>query len=75
MRFRIKVNNFACVIIENPWFENCTITIILLNSATLVMENPMDETPPEMVTIERVFLGLYTFEMILKVLGMGFLLN
>ena len=75
MRSRINVNQFARAIIDNPAFENITITIILLNSATLVLENPADETPPKMVIVERVFLGLYTFEMIMKILGMGFVFN
>jgi hypothetical protein len=75
MRLRINVNLFARQIIDNPAFENITITIILLNSATLVAENPADETPPEMVIVDRVFLGLYTFEMVLKILGMGFIFN
>jgi len=75
MRLRINVNLFARQIIDNPAFENTTITIILLNSATLVALNPADETPPEMVIVDRVFLGLYTFEMVLKILGMGFIFN
>ena len=73
MLTRINVNLFARTIIDNPTFENLTITIILLNSVTLVAENPADETPPNMVIVDRVFLGLYTVEMVLKVLGMGFI--
>jgi hypothetical protein len=75
MRARIDVNFFARTIIDNPAFENMAITIILLNSATLVVENPADETSPEMEIVDKVFLGLYSVEMIMKILGMGFMFN
>ena len=56
-------------------FENLTITVILLNSLTLAAENPGDEPSPFIVTLDFVFLGLYTVEMLLKIIGMGFVFN
>ena len=66
---------FACLIINNKAFEYSTITVILLNSLTLAFENPADEPAPEMILVEQVFLGLYTFEMCMKILGMGLIFN
>jgi len=46
-----------------------------MNSATLIQENPADEPAEIMVVVEQVFLGLYSVEMCLKILGMGLLIN
>ena len=69
------MNQAALSLINHKAFENATITVILLNSMTLVFENPADEPPPFMVIIENVFLGLYTFEMTMKIIGMGLIMN
>jgi hypothetical protein len=69
------MNQAALSLINHKAFENATITVILLNSMTLVFENPADEPPPFMVVIENVFLGLYTFEMTMKIIGMGLFMN
>ena len=75
MKIRIYINQFALVIITQKAFEYATITVILLNSVTLALENPQDEPSPEMEVIESIFLVLYTTEMVLKIIGMGFIFN
>lgn len=50
--------------------------MILANSITLGMEDPLAvSTTPAQDMVEHVFLALYTVEMILKILGLGFLFN
>lgn len=46
-----------------------------MNSFTLAIEKPNDDPSPEMVIIDYTFLGLYTCEMFLKIIGMGFIFN
>merc|ERR1740139_2065326 len=41
----------------------------------MVFENPMAEPPPWLILVEKIFLGLYTVEMCLKVVGMGFIFD
>ena len=52
LKAKIYINMFACLVINNKTFEYATITVILLNSMTLAVENPADEPAPEMVIVE-----------------------
>lgn len=74
-KIRIYINKAALLIINQKAFENCTITVIMLNSVTLAAENPQDEPGPIMTLIDDIFLILYTIEMCLKIIGMGFVFN
>ena len=66
----------ASKIILHKAFETITITVILLNSITLGMEDPLSvSTTPTEDAIENIFLSAYSIEMVLKILGMGFLFN
>ena len=72
----LHIKNFAGSIIKHKAFETATISVILANSATLAMEDPQAvNTTPTQDVIENVFLALYTIEMILKILGLGFLFS
>lgn len=63
----------ASEIIRSSYFENASITVICLNSLMMVMDDPTVEEPnPVFKMAETVFLGLYTVEMVLKIIGMGF---
>jgi hypothetical protein len=63
-------------IIKNPIFESATIMVILANSCTLAMEDPLAvSTTPVQDAVENIFLALYTIEMVLKILGMGLLFS
>ena len=50
--------------------------VIILNSIMLAFEDPtIKEKNLIQDTIENIFLGLYTTELLLKVCGLGFLFN
>ena len=50
--------------------------MILLNSFVLAMEDPTADEPAGWITaLEYLFLVLYTIEMTLKILGMGFVVS
>lgn len=74
MRIRIYINLVAKTIITHTAFETISIMVILLNSLTLAAEDPTsDETSPTMKVIDDVFLALYSIEMVLKIVGLGFI--
>jgi hypothetical protein len=76
IKIRIYINLAAKAITEHKAFEATTITVILLNSITLAAEDPnAEETTPFAQKVEDTFLVLYTIEMVLKILALGFLLN
>ena len=63
-------------IIKHSAFETTTIVVIILNCVTLAMEDPSQaEQPMWQQHLEVVFLALYTLEMVLKIVGLGFILN
>jgi hypothetical protein len=61
-------------IIKSPKFEMISLIVIILNSATLALQDPTSEIEdPTLSLFEFVFLILYTIEMGLKIFAMGFL--
>ena len=63
-------------VIRTSLFEALTITVIVLNSIVLALEDPTaTEQAYFFILIDYVFLALYTVEMLLKVFGQGFLMN
>ena len=62
----------AKTIISSTLFESISITIILANCAVMIVDDPINTTP-FFQTSENVFLILYSIEMILKIMGMGFI--
>jgi hypothetical protein len=76
MYFGYLIKSRAEIIIKNPAFEATTIMVILVNSVLLAMRDPAaTEEQPWENTFEHIFLGLYSIEMVLKILGMGFVLG
>lgn len=70
----IYINLIANNIISTKAFENISIFVILMNSLVMMTEDPADLDPPEhYALIDNVFLGLYSIEMVLKILGLGFI--
>jgi len=75
-KVRIYINMFAFKVIKSKPFEASTIMVILINSITLGMEDPLAEsTTPTQDAVENIFLALYSVEMVFKILGLGFLFN
>ena len=75
LKVRIYINKAAKLIVETKWFENATITVILLNSGTLAVETAGEDPSPEMALVETIFLVLYSIEMGLKILAYGFVFD
>jgi hypothetical protein len=75
-KVRVHISSFANTIITSKTFETISVIVILLNSLSLAIEDPTSsEQTVIQDIIDRVFLSLYTIEMILKILGMGFIFN
>jgi hypothetical protein len=63
-------------IISTNFFENFTIFVIIANSAVMVVDDPSVVNPDFFfVVINHVFNALYTIEMVLKIMGLGFILG
>jgi hypothetical protein len=76
MKIRIYINLAAMEVINHKAFETTCIIVILLNSFTLAAEDPAStETTPESKMVEDIFLALYSIEMVLKILALGFIFN
>ena len=74
-RLAIYVNMAALKIIKRKSFEACTIAVIVANCITLTMSKADQEPTESEKLMENIFQALYTVEMVLKILGMGFLFN
>jgi hypothetical protein len=64
-------------VISTRIFDNCTILVILLNTLVMTIDDSAvnDNPNPFFVIAEKVFLFLYTFEMLMKILGMGLIFS
>jgi hypothetical protein len=70
----ILLNMVCKTIIDTKVFDNFTTMVILANCGTMIANQPLDENPPQFFAdAESVFLVLYTGEMVLKILGLGFI--
>lgn len=59
-------------------FESISISVIVVNSLFLAMDDPLrdpSETPAFMTAADDVFQYLYTIEMVVKIVSLGFILN
>ena len=65
----------AMKIIKKKSFEAITIIVIIANCITLAMHKADQEPTKTENMIENIFQALYTVEMVLKVLGLGFIFN
>ena len=73
---RVSVRDICIVIITSSIFEAISLTVIIVNSFAMALEDPSDgqSTGGIFYILDYIFLGLYTLEMILKIFGMGFIL-
>lgn len=73
---RININHLAFYIIKSRLFEAISLMVITANSVTLAIEDPTSSTTkPYQTTMDTLFLALYTIEMALKIIGLGFIFN
>ena len=63
-------------IIKLPQFEIISLTVIVINSITMALDDKQTENDSTVFTqFEQFFLIFYTVEIVIKILGMGFILN
>lgn len=74
LRVMTFIQMTCLAIISSKIFEKATITVILANSIVMVLDDSgvNDNPNPMFAVLENVFLILYSVEMALKIVGMGF---
>lgn len=72
LKFILRVHVLANAVITSKLFETLSITIIMANCAVMVADDPI-ESNAFFETAENAFLILYSIEMGLKIMGMGFI--
>ena len=78
MKIRLMITKSAYVVISNPLFEYASLLVIIANSIVLTLEDPTDPNSGStgfLATLDTIFLILYTIEMMLKIIGLGFVIN
>ncbi|CAI2364628.1 unnamed protein product [Moneuplotes crassus] len=71
---KVTIRDFCFKIVSSPIFEGASLAVIVLNSLFMALEDPTDESSNnDFKVLDNVFLGLYTLEMVLKILGNGFI--
>jgi uncharacterized membrane protein len=56
------------------YFEAASLFVIIANSVLMALEDPTTEESSSFLEFaDNIFLGLYTLEMVLKILGNGFI--
>jgi hypothetical protein len=70
--FRNKIIQIVAV---NPWFDRIILTVIVINCIFLALDNEMDFISENSKIIDNVFLLIYTVEMTLKIIAMGFVMK
>jgi len=66
------------MVVMHSLFESISITVIIINSMFLAMDDPLrdpSETPVFMTIADDIFQYMYTIEMVFKIVSMGFILN
>ena len=63
-------------IVFSPWFDRFILLTIFANCMCLALEDPRLEEPnPVIETLDRIFLVIFSIEMILKIIAMGFFME
>lgn len=70
--FRNKIIQLVAV---NPWFDRFILFVIMVNCIFLALDKEIDSITKNNVTIDFIFLIIYTMEMILKIIAMGFFMR
>ncbi len=73
---RYYVSHTCLLVVQHPVFESVTLLIIFANCVTLAMDDPTtDSQEAWQVIAGYLFQTLYTAELVLKVLALGFAFN
>ena len=70
--FRNKIIQIVSV---NPWFDRFILLVILVNCVFLALDKEIDSVTNNIETIDFVFLIIYTWEMTMKIIAMGFFMR
>ena len=63
-------------IVFHRWFENFILLTIIANSVVLTIEDPsLDANQPIITLLDNCFLIIFSIEMILKIIAMGFVMQ
>jgi len=70
--FRNKIIQIVAI---NPWFDRLILVVIIVNCFFLAMDNEVDFISKNSESIDIIFLIIYTLEMMLKIVAMGFFMR
>ena len=70
--FRNKIIQLVAV---NPWFDHFILFVIVVNCFFLALDKEVDSITKNNAEIDFIFLNIYTMEMILKIIAMGFFMR
>lgn len=62
-------NRVIHLVTLNPWFDRIILLVIMVNCFFLALDNEVDIVTENGKAIDNIFLGIYTIEMILKVIA------
>ena len=62
-------------IVYNPWFDRIILATIVANSVVLAVETPGEEKNTFLETLDYIFLTIFSGEMILKIIALGFVMR
>mmetsp|Transcript_19618 Transcript_19618/g.30230 ORF Transcript_19618/g.30230 Transcript_19618/m.30230 type:complete len:366 (+) Transcript_19618:368-1465(+) len=70
--FRNKIIQIVAV---NPWFDRFILFVIMANCVFLALDNEVSSITEQMEKIDLIFLIIYTMEMVMKIIAMGFFMR
>ena len=59
----------------DPWFDRIILMTIVANSIVLAAEDPTEKKNTLLETLDYIFLAIFSFEMVLKIIAMGFVMK
>jgi len=73
-KYSAYISDFCRKMVDNPYWDNFSLLIIISNSILILISQPNDPNSPSNQT-DTAYLFIYTFEMILKIFAFGFVFN
>lgn len=68
-------NRIIQIVAVNPWFDRFILFVIIVNCFFLALDKENEYITTHNETIDFVFLLIYTMEMVLKIIAMGFFMR
>lgn len=68
-------NRIIQIVAVNPWFDRFILFVIIVNCFFLALDKENDYITIHNETIDFIFLVIYTMEMVLKIIAMGFFMR